>query len=116
MPRGMNPNSLKALSKNRKKTQFNGERAVKAAEKSNAAQALNAKIAADLKEQLTPESIRIINERLIRMAEHGNLKAYVIIRDMLGEKPTDKLAVDGTWDFAETLREARERAKMHMDE
>ena len=117
MPRGTNPNSLKALAKNRKKTQFSGESAVKAATKSGEVRSQNATIAADLKAQLTPEQIRRMNERLISMATHGNLKAYVIIRDMLDGKPTDKLEVHSDFSIAEILREARERVtKMQIDD
>jgi hypothetical protein len=34
-----------------------------------------------------------MNEKLIAQAERGNLRAYELIRDGLGEKPSDKLEV-----------------------
>ena len=41
----------------------------------------------DLKERCTPEQVAKMNDRLISMAEHGNLRAYEIIRSSLGEDP-----------------------------
>ena len=90
MPRGMNPNSQKALEENRHKGQFCGETAVKAQEKSAEKQRLNASLNANLREQATQDRIEKINKRILDMAEHGNLRAYELIRDGLGEKPTEK--------------------------
>lgn len=90
MPRGDNPNSRKALDQNRHKGQFNGETAVKAKEKSDQAKAVYKSLNADLREQATPEVLADINKRLLQMAKHGNLKAYELLRDGLGEKPTEK--------------------------
>lgn len=93
MPRGENPNSLKALEENRQKTQFRGESAVKANKKSQEVKAVYKSLSEDLKEQCTPEEIHEINKRLREMAKHGNLKAYELIRDGLGEKPTEKIDI-----------------------
>lgn len=91
MGRGEHPNSLKALEQNRAKTQFCGETAVKAQEKSAAVQRAKGMLSADLKEQLDEETIKKINEKIIAMAKRGNLKAYELIRDGIGEKPNDKV-------------------------
>lgn len=83
--------------------------AVKAGKASGEAREIKKSFREQLREQLTIEDIRIINSRLIAMAKHGNLKAYELIRDMLGEKPADKLEVSGTLDIAEALEAARKR-------
>lgn len=89
MPRkGGNPE----IAKVGKETRFGAKRgynAVKAAQKSNEKQAVFKSLNADLREQATPERIAKINSRLLSMAEHGNLKAYELIRDGLGEKPKE---------------------------
>lgn len=93
MPSGEHPNSRKALEANRHKGQFSSENAVEMAEKSHEARAINTSLSADLKGRCTPERLAKINERVLSMAEKGNLKAYEIIRDTIGEKPTDKHAI-----------------------
>lgn len=87
MGRGDHPNSRRALKENRERTQFSGERAVKAAEKSAETRAVYKSLSEDLKERCTPERVARMNDRLIAMAEHGNLRAYEIVRDGLGENP-----------------------------
>ena len=59
------------------------------------ARALKRSIREDLKEQATPEIIASINKRLLSMAEHGNLRAYELVRDGLGEKPSDRIDLNG---------------------
>lgn len=90
MGRGDHPNSRKALEENRAKTQFCGETAVEAQKKSAAVQRANGMLSADLKQQLDDDTIERLNAKLIAMAKAGNLKAYEIIRDGIGEKPIDK--------------------------
>lgn len=91
MPSGEHPNSKKALEENRAKTQFNGERAVEMAKKSAEVRRANGMLSADLKGQLDEETIERLNKKLIAMAEKGNLKAYELIRDGIGEKPNEKV-------------------------
>ena len=73
-----------------------------------------------LQENLTNEDIKIISERIITMAKHGNLKAYQLLRDGLGEKPTDKVEVSGTLDigdaFAAAVRRRDERRAKEREE
>lgn len=79
-----------------KNTRFgtdSGYSAVKAQEKSVEARAINTSLSADLKGRCTPDRLAKINERILSMAEKGNLKAYELVRDTIGEKPTDKHAV-----------------------
>lgn len=90
MPRGDNPNSRANLKKGKP---FDAETARKAKEKSDEAKAVYRSLNEDLKECCTPERVRKMNERLLSMAEHGNLRAYELIRDGLGEKPEQKVGI-----------------------
>ena len=90
------PNSLKALEENRKNTQFCGESAVRAAKKKHEKEAFFKSINEDLRERLTPERIAELNERIISMAKNGNLKAYELIRNGLGEDPGKKVNLPGS--------------------
>lgn len=91
MPRGEHPNSRANLKRGKR---FNAETARKAGEKSVQVKTIYKSLNEDLKERLTPERIAELNERVILMAKHGNLHAYEIIRDGLGEKPKDKISAD----------------------
>lgn len=90
MPSGEHPNSKANLEKG---VRFSEENARKMAEKSHEARAINTSLSADLKGRCTPDRLAKINERILSMAEKGNLKAYELVRDTIGEKPTDKHAV-----------------------
>lgn len=91
MPRGMHPNSQANLNKAYGgKGGFDTESARKAKQKSDEAKAVYKSLNADLREQCDDETIKALNKRVLDMAKHGNLKAYELIRDGLGEKPVDK--------------------------
>lgn len=105
MPRGDNPNSRKALQENRHKGQFNAETAVKAQQKSAETKRAFKSLNQDLREQCDDATIKAINERLLQMAKHGNLKAYELLRDGLGEKPTEKHEVTVTDDSMREMDE-----------
>lgn len=84
MPRpGGNPDIVKAG----RKTRFNGNTAAINGRKSVQAKTVYKSLTADLKERLTADRVAKANDRLISMMEHGNLHAYEIVRDMLGENP-----------------------------
>lgn len=87
MPSGEHPNSKANLKKGVK---FSEENARKMQERSVEARTVYKSLNQDLREQCTPERLAKINERILQMAEHGNLKAYELVRDGLGEKPTEK--------------------------
>ena len=87
MPRGEHPNSRENLKRGRP---FNADTARKAGEKSVQAKSIYKSLNEDLKERMTAERVAEINEKLILMAKRGNLHAYELIRDGLGEKPSDK--------------------------
>lgn len=42
-------------------------------------------------ELCTPDALEAIAKRLIQMAEHGNLKAIMLLLDILGESPKNQL-------------------------
>ncbi len=96
MARGENPNSLRALEKSREKTQFCGESAVKAAKKKHENEVIMKALCDDLREQCTEERIARMNNSIITRAEHGDINAYKLIRDGLGENPAKQIVVAGS--------------------
>ncbi len=99
MARGINLNSLKALEENRANTQFCGESAVKAAKKKHENEIIMKSLCDDLRERCTEERIAKMNESIITRAEHGDLNAYKLIRDGLGESPSKKLVGNGQIEY-----------------
>ena len=97
MPRGTNPNSKKALAQHRKKTQFHGETAVKAAKKSNEVQAETKVFAEAFRKACMehPEMITKAATTILRMAACGNIKACELIMKIMGEDPARKLEIAG---------------------
>lgn len=94
MPRGENPKSKANLIVNSERTpKQRREQASKAGKASGEARAIYASLNDDLRECCTPERVRKMNERIISMAEHGNLRAYELIRDGLGEKPQSRVQI-----------------------
>jgi len=90
MPRGEHPNSkanLKPLNKRTKKEQRKIQ--VSGGIASGEARAVYKSLTEDLKERMTAERVAKANDRIISMMEHGNLHAYEIVRDMLGENPNN---------------------------
>ena len=87
--RKMSENSLKNLEKG-KETQFNGETAVKAQAKSAEVQrekrALREELILLLSQGKTQEKMSLA---IIEEAIKGNVKAFEVIRDTIGEKPKD---------------------------
>ena len=82
-----------------------GYSAVKAQEKSVEARAINTSLSADLKGRCTPDRLAKINERILSMAEKGNLKAYELVRDTIGEKPVNRQINENIDRSAEELNE-----------
>ena len=93
MPRGDNPNSRKNLIPFSERTEKEQRKIrQKAGVESGKARALKKTLNESLKELCTPEVLEELNQRLIQMARRGNLKAYEILRDGLGENPKDKIS------------------------
>ena len=92
MPRGDNPNSRKNLNV------FNSETAreagrkgqIKSTETKRRRKTLREELLTMLEDKEIQESITLA---LIKQAQEGNTKAYEIVRDTIGEKPTEKIAV-----------------------
>ena len=93
MPRGSNPNSRENLKKGKP---FCEESARKAAKKKHENEIIIKKLCDDLRERCTPERIAKMNESIISRAEDGDLVAYKLIRDGLGEDPAKKVELSGT--------------------
>ena len=88
MPRGEHPNSRANLKPFEKGLPEKYQREIqrKGTEKAGEVRSLNA----NLREKCTPEVMDALNDRILLMAKHGNLRAYELVRDGLGEKPTEK--------------------------
>lgn len=95
MARGNNPNSRKNLKSGKNATSFTADNAAEMQKKSTQSKRIYKLLTEDLKDRLTPERIAKMNERLITMAEHGNIAAWEKIRDSIGEKPTNKMELSG---------------------
>lgn len=106
MPRGEHPNSRANLIVNSERTPKQREdQARKAGQKSGEVRAQNASLSADLKGRCTPDRLAKINERILSMAEKGNLKAYELVRDTIGEKPVNRQINENIDRSAEELNE-----------
>ena len=90
MPRGEHPNSRANLAKGHP---FDEETARKAKKKSDEAKAVYRSLNADLRDQCDEETIKKINKKIIEKAKNGNLKAYELLRDGLGEKPKERIDI-----------------------
>ena len=113
MPKGMNPNSLKALEENRHKGQFKaGEKQVEIARKGGKTFGANSHKRRTMREELeillsgtieqkdkngevvaTMTRSEALNVALMQKAMKGDTRAYEIVRDTIGEKPVDIVAV-----------------------
>lgn len=97
MPKGENPNSKKNLIQFSGRSREEVESISKAAGKKSGRSRQKLKsIRESLKAQLTEDDKRKMNEMLISMAKHGNLKAYQLILKLLGEDPGKKIEVAGS--------------------
>ena len=74
-----------------KGTRFSGERAVKAARKSAETRVQIGRLKHAAEEVITPEKAKEIIEALATKAASGDVQASTFIRDLLGEKPAEKL-------------------------
>lgn len=103
MPRGMHPNSRKALEENRKKTLFNGESAVEAVKKSNAAKAAKRTFREEFEIELAAmisdgsgKKVSVksaLTKTAVQKALRGDLRALEFIRDTVGEKPIETVNI-----------------------
>ena len=92
MPRGEDPNSRANLIPiNRRTKKEQRELRSKAGKASGRARAFNKTLKECVIAQCTPDALEAIAKRLIQMAEHGNLKAIMLLMDILGESPKYQL-------------------------
>ncbi len=106
MPRGANPNSIKALEENRRL--FDRESAVIAKQKSDAAKlrkrTFREQFAAELEALITERdkdgnvigemTVKdAITKQMVQKALKGNTRAFELIRDTVGEKPADSIVI-----------------------
>jgi len=92
MPRGDNPNSRANLIANTERTPEEiRKRNQKAGKASGKARALKKTLKETAKAKCTPEVLDKITDRIIRMAMAGNLNAFKILREMLGEDPRNEI-------------------------
>lgn len=88
MPRGDNPNSRANLIDNSKRSPKEvRENGRKGGKSSGKARALKKTFKETAKAKCTPEVLDKIMDRIIQMASAGNLNAFKILREMLGEDP-----------------------------
>lgn len=88
MPRGEHPNSRANLVVNSERTPKQREKqARKAGKASGEARATYKSLKEDMKERCTAERVAKMNDRVLMMAEHGNLRAFEIVQRILGEDP-----------------------------
>ena len=103
MPRGMHPNSRKALEENRKGTQFRRETAVELQKKSAESHKRNKtfreefelELSAMLKDKNGNQSSvkNAITKTAVQKALKGDLRAIEFIRDTIGEKPAENIVL-----------------------
>ncbi|MBQ9599848.1 MAG: hypothetical protein IJR33_08595 [Clostridia bacterium] len=94
MPRGDNPNSRANLIKSADlPPKERRERAKKASAKSAEVRAGWKSFPEIIKENTSEEEQLQIYKAVKQRAKQGNLKAFEIIRDTVGEKPVDKIMV-----------------------
>ena len=99
MPRGMHPNSRKALEENRAKTQFRGENSVEMVKKAKATKArqktFREEFELELQAMITDGNGKKVSVKnaltktAVQKALRGDLRALEFIRDTVGEKPTE---------------------------
>lgn len=91
MPKGENPNSRKALAENRAKTQFSGDKAVKAAQKS-VEKRRKLRTFRELDEDFTSDEERLAMLNALKdKVKQGNIKAFEVYRDTMGMSPKDSV-------------------------
>ena len=92
MPRGDNPNSRANLIPVTQRTKEEARQiSRKGGKKSGEARALKKTFKETAKAKCTPEVLDKITGRIIQMAMAGNLNAFKILREMLGEDPRHEI-------------------------
>jgi len=82
-----------------KGTRFHGEIARRAQEKSTEAKKKYRPLKEIAKEKLDEDTWNEILASMIEKARHGDPKAFELLRDTIGEKPSDRLELAGEQDL-----------------
>lgn len=101
MARKMSEKSLENLEKRKK---FNVDTALIAQQKSMEAKKKYRPLREIAKEKLDEETWNKLLAAMIERAGRGDPKAFELLRDTIGEKPTDKLELQGTQDLKIDLK------------
>ena len=94
--RKMSENSLKNLENGKR---FTDDTATIAAKKAAEARKKYRPLREIAKEKLDEDTWNEILASMIEKARHGDPKAFELLRDTIGEKPSDKLELQGTQDL-----------------
>ena len=98
--RNMSEKSLENLEKRKK---FSADTALIAQQKSVEAKRQYRPLREIAKEKLDEDTWNEILASMIEKARHGDPKAFELLRDTIGEKPSDKLELQGTQDLKVNL-------------
>ena len=82
-----------------KATQFSGEAAVRAGQKSAEARKAYRPLKEIIRERVTPEEWDKMVLAMMEKAQRGDAKAFELLRDSVGEKPTEKMELAGAQDL-----------------
>lgn len=87
-----------------KNTRFNGKRAESAGKKSAETRVQIGRLKHAAEEVITPKKAKEIIEALATKAANGDVQASTFLRDLLGEKPTDTMEINGGEPFSVEIR------------
>lgn len=103
MPRGMHPNSRKALEENRHRGSFTAENALENSEKALKAKARNRTFREEFEQELAAmisdgsgKKVSVksaLTKTAVQKALRGDLRALEFIRDTVGEKPVETVNI-----------------------
>lgn len=103
MPRGMHPNSRKALEENRHRGSFTAENALENSEKAAKAKARNRTFREEFEQELAAmisdgsgKKVSVksaLTKTAVQKALRGDLRALEFIRDTVGEKPVETVNI-----------------------
>lgn len=109
MPRGDNPNSKANLLKGKR---INEENAREYGKKSAQAKKEYKSFQECFKDMITEEQRKKLFETMYRKAQAGNIKAFEVLRDTMGEKPVEKVMLaEVEQSVIDEVQDAIERAR-----
>lgn len=110
MPRGTNPNSKANLIQYSGRSRKEAEKkAAEGGRKSGATRRQFKTFREEIKKELTVERGTKIVERILCLAEKGDLNAIKLLLKILGEDPGKKIEITGNIDYAAIIQASRAR-------